>query len=62
MSGETTLSGPDFTKGISLSDIPDGGLVGGHVGHRPDLLLGDERAFLQATPGKHHVGDGDEPA
>ena len=38
----------------------DGLLFGGDVGHRADLLLGDERALLQPLPGEHDVGDADE--
>ena len=38
----------------------DGLLVGGDVGHRADLLLGDERALLQALAREDDVGDADE--
>ena len=51
MSGETTLSGPDFTKGISLSDIPDGGLVGGHANGEAVVIarVGDEIVAVGGT-------------
>ena len=35
-------------------------LVGGDVGHRAELLLGDERALLQALAREHDVGEADE--
>ena len=37
-------------------------LVGRDVGHRADLLLGDERALLQALAREHDVGEADEAA
>ena len=38
MSGTTTPSGIDFTQGIALADIPDAGVVTGHVGDDAVLL------------------------
>ena len=39
MSDEHTgSSGPDFSRGISLSQIPDGGVLGGHVDEKPVIL------------------------
>lgn len=32
------VSGPDLSQGIKLSDIPDGGMLGGHVGDKPVLI------------------------
>ena len=40
----------------------DGVLVGGDVGHRADLFLGDVRALLEPLAREHDVGDADEPA
>ncbi len=37
-------------------------LVGGDVGHRADLLLGDERALLEAASGQDDVGEADQAA
>ena len=37
-------------------------VVGRDVGHREDLLLGDERPGLQPLARKHDVGDTDEAA
>ena len=45
MSGEhTELSGPDFTRGVPLSEVPDGGMVAGHAHGKPVLVArqGDE--------------------
>ena len=38
MSGEVELTGPDFTHGVPLSDIPDGGMLRGHAHGQPVLL------------------------
>lgn len=44
-------TGPDFTQGVPLPDIPDGGLVGGHVGESAVLLArrGEEVFAIGAT-------------
>jgi apoptosis-inducing factor 3 len=45
MGGDNTApTGPDFTMGISASELTDGGLLAGHVGQQPVLLarLGSE--------------------
>ena len=36
--------GPDLARGVPLGDVPDGGMVGGHVGDDAVLLArhGDE--------------------
>jgi NADPH-dependent 2,4-dienoyl-CoA reductase/sulfur reductase-like enzyme/nitrite reductase/ring-hydroxylating ferredoxin subunit len=41
---QPAVAGPDFSEGVKLSDIPDGGMLGGHVGDKPVLLSrrGDE--------------------
>src|SRR5580692_8448839 len=38
MSAAETDPGPDLTQGLALSDIPDDGVVGGHVGDDPVVL------------------------
>lgn len=39
MSGnEAAVPGPDFAKGVSLADIPEHGVLAGHVGDEPVLL------------------------
>jgi len=45
MSGEhTELSGPDFVRGVPLTQVPDGGMLAGHAHGKPVLLArqGDE--------------------
>jgi apoptosis-inducing factor 3 len=43
--------GPDLTKGIAEGDIPDGGMIGGHVGDEAVLIArrGDELFAIGAT-------------
>src|SRR5262245_34524773 len=36
--GPSEPQGPDFAQGVALSDIPDGGMIGGHVGDEAVLL------------------------
>lgn len=38
MGGATELNGPDFTQGVALSDVPDGGVLLGHAGGEPVLV------------------------
>jgi NADPH-dependent 2,4-dienoyl-CoA reductase/sulfur reductase-like enzyme/nitrite reductase/ring-hydroxylating ferredoxin subunit len=38
MGGEQAVSGPDLAAGIAVAKIPEGTLVGGHVGEEPVLL------------------------
>ncbi len=38
MSAEGTVTGPDLSEGVKLSDIPDGGMLGGHVGGKAVLI------------------------
>jgi NADPH-dependent 2,4-dienoyl-CoA reductase/sulfur reductase-like enzyme/nitrite reductase/ring-hydroxylating ferredoxin subunit len=51
MSGQTQLSGPDLSQGISLSELPDGGQVVGHRGDQPVLVVrrGEEIFAIGAT-------------
>jgi NADPH-dependent 2,4-dienoyl-CoA reductase/sulfur reductase-like enzyme/nitrite reductase/ring-hydroxylating ferredoxin subunit len=39
MGNEAGPTGPDLTSGIPLSDLPDGGILAGHVGDQPVLLV-----------------------
>ena len=50
MSGTTTPSGIDFTQGIALADIPDTGVVSGHVG--------DDAVLLARVDGQLHAVSG----
>ncbi|MEX2154049.1 MAG: FAD-dependent oxidoreductase [Gemmatimonadaceae bacterium] len=51
MSSQTEVTGQDFTKGVPLSDIPDGGMLGGHAHGKPVLVArrGDEVFAVGAT-------------
>src|SRR5262247_4427398 len=52
MGGEQSKpQGPDLARGVALADIPDGGMVGGHVGDEAVLLArrGDELFAIGAT-------------
>src|SRR6185369_9455667 len=51
MSGETQLSGPDLSAGISLADVPDGGQVVGHADGEAVLVVrrGEEIFAVGAT-------------
>jgi apoptosis-inducing factor 3 len=43
--------GPDLTEGVAADDIPDGGMIGGHVGDDAVLIArhGDEFLAIRAT-------------
>src|SRR5215813_1039526 len=52
MGGEQSKpQGPDLARGVALADIPDGGMVGGHVGDEAVLLTrrGNEVFAIGAT-------------
>src|SRR6516164_7528527 len=52
MAGEQSKpKGLDFTQGVALEDIPDGSLIGGHVGDSEVLLArhGDELFAIGAV-------------
>ncbi|HEX9163590.1 MAG TPA: FAD-dependent oxidoreductase [Thermoanaerobaculia bacterium] len=51
MSGEAQPTGPDLSRGIAASDIPDGGMLAGHSGGEAVLLSrrGDEIFAVGAT-------------
>ncbi len=48
---QSTPAGPDLIEGISVDDIPDGGMLAGHVGDESVLLAhrGDEFFAIGAT-------------
>src|SRR4029078_5800319 len=43
--------GPDLTQGVPLGDVPDGGMIAGHIGDEAVLLArqGDEFFAIGAT-------------
>src|SRR5215470_868530 len=49
--GPSAPSGPDLTQGIAVSDIPDNGMLAGHVGEDAVLIArrGDEYFAIGAT-------------
>ena len=51
MAEQSKPKGPDLTRGVPLGDVPDGGMVGGHVGDDAVLLArrGDELFAIGAT-------------
>ncbi|HEV8582521.1 MAG TPA: FAD-dependent oxidoreductase [Thermoanaerobaculia bacterium] len=51
MSGETQLSGPDLSKGVSLSEVPEDGQLLGHSGGEAVLVVrrGGEIFAISAT-------------
>lgn len=44
MSGKSEPAGPDLSAGVDIADVPDGGMLGGHVGDENVLIArrGDE--------------------
>ncbi|HEX7182305.1 MAG TPA: FAD-dependent oxidoreductase [Thermoanaerobaculia bacterium] len=57
MSGETQLSGPDLSQGISLSDLPEGGQVVGHNGSEAVLVVRrGEEIFAIGASCTHYGG------
>ena len=44
MATQSEPSGPDLTQGVPAASLPDGGMISGHVGEEPVLLvrLGEE--------------------
>jgi apoptosis-inducing factor 3 len=48
---QSNVTGPDFANGIAATDVPDGGMLLGHVGAAPVLLArrGDEFFAIGAT-------------
>src|SRR5215467_4514475 len=51
MAEQSKPKGPDLTRGVPLGEVPDGGMVGGHVGDDAVLLArrGDELFAIGAT-------------
>ena len=50
-------SGPDLERGAPLGDIPEGGVLAGHVGDEPALLSrSGERVFAVAGACTHYGG------
>jgi NADPH-dependent 2,4-dienoyl-CoA reductase/sulfur reductase-like enzyme/nitrite reductase/ring-hydroxylating ferredoxin subunit len=57
MSGETQPTGPDLALGIDLSDIPDSGMLVGHVGEEGVLVVRrGEEVFAIGSSCTHYGG------
>src|SRR5262245_56628361 len=58
MGGEHSKpQGPDLAQGVPLADIPDGGMVGGHVGDEAVLLArGGRELFAIGATCSHYSG------
>jgi apoptosis-inducing factor 3 len=56
MAEDQSKSGPDFTQGITLESLPDGGKLAGHVGEAEVLLvrLGGEIFAIDALCSHYH--------
>jgi nitrite reductase/ring-hydroxylating ferredoxin subunit len=46
-------AGPDFTQGVALADVPEGGMVTGHIGGNPALLVRRAGDLLIRCPWHH---------
>jgi NADPH-dependent 2,4-dienoyl-CoA reductase/sulfur reductase-like enzyme/nitrite reductase/ring-hydroxylating ferredoxin subunit len=57
MTDDAKPSGPDFTQGIALSEIADGGMMAGHVGEEQVLLVrqGEEIFAVGAHCSHYHA-------
>src|ERR1700730_9225530 len=54
---QSTPAGPDLLEGISVDDIPDGGMLVGHVGEESVLLArGGDEFFAIGAACSHYSG------
>ena len=56
MSGDVELTGPDFTQGVPLSDVPDGGMLRGHAHGQAVLLARRGGELFAVADGCTHYG------
>src|SRR5260370_7949164 len=57
MSGTSTLAGPDLAQGISLAELPDGGMVLGHAGGEAVLVArSGDQVFAVGATCSHYSG------
>lgn len=57
MGGDAQLTGPDLTKGVPLSQLPDGGMLAGHANGKPVLLARrGEEIFAVDAACTHYSG------
>src|SRR5260370_3014 len=56
MTEQTAPKGPDLTQGVPISDIPDGGMIGGHVGEAAVLIARRGSEFFAISATCSHYG------
>ena len=56
MSGATTTEGPDFSRGIAITEIPTDGTIVGRVGSEPVLLSRFDGEFIAVSGTCTHYG------
>src|SRR5215469_3987994 len=56
MTEQTAPKGPDLTQGVSIADIPDDGMIGGHVGDEAVLVAGRGGEFFAISATCSHYG------
>lgn len=53
---QSEATGPDLSKGIRFSEIPDGGMIGGHVGDQPVLVARSGQEIFAIGASCTHYG------
>jgi NADPH-dependent 2,4-dienoyl-CoA reductase/sulfur reductase-like enzyme/nitrite reductase/ring-hydroxylating ferredoxin subunit len=53
---QSNVTGPDFANGIAATDVPDGGMLLGHVGDEPVLLARRAQEFFAIGATCTHYG------
>lgn len=56
MSGKRGPAGPDLTAGVGLADVPEGGMIGGHVGDENVLVARRDGKLLCVSAKCTHYG------
>ena len=56
MSGKRGPIGPDLTEGVALADVPEGGMLGGHVGDDNVLVARRDGKLLAVSAKCTHYG------
>ena len=56
MGGERGPTGPDLTAGIAVADVPEGGMIGGHVGDENVLVARRDGKLLALSAKCTHYG------
>src|SRR5579859_5647282 len=56
MTEQTAPQGPDLTQGIPIDEIPDGGMIGGHVGDEAVLVARRNKELFAIGATCSHYG------